>query len=91
MAALSPTGMVMVWPLDSVTTSGEPVTGLLTDTVYVTAPPSAAVAVEAVTLTVVAVLLSVTVVTTGVPGDTAGNSLPVVPATPTLTGWLPWA
>jgi len=30
---LAPTGMVMVWPLDSVTTSGLPVTGLFTETV----------------------------------------------------------
>ena len=26
---LAPTGMVIVWPLESVTTSGEPVTGLV--------------------------------------------------------------
>ena len=29
----SPTGMVMVWPLARVTTSGVPVTGALTDAV----------------------------------------------------------
>ena len=43
---LAPTGMVIVCPLDSVTTKGEPVTTWLTATVYEIAPPSTTEVVE---------------------------------------------
>ncbi|CAH0324376.1 hypothetical protein SRABI123_05784 [Pseudomonas sp. Bi123] len=52
----------MVWPLDRVTTTGEPVTGADTEAVYTTVPPSATFAV-AVSETVLVSMVSVTVVT----------------------------
>ncbi|CAH0324636.1 hypothetical protein SRABI130_05977 [Pseudomonas sp. Bi130] len=75
----------MVWPLDRVTTTGEPVTGADTDAVYTTVPPSATFAV-ALSETVLVSMVSVTVVTAGAVLGTRFSKLP--PVAVEMVAWI---
>ncbi|KQV98441.1 hypothetical protein ASC87_21470 [Rhizobacter sp. Root1221] len=90
-AELAPTGMETVWPLDSVTSSGEPVTGPLTATVYEIEPPSATVAADGVTVTTATSASSVTVVVAVAVVLTASKLPPVLPVMDTTVSAAPWA
>ncbi|MBD5801274.1 hypothetical protein AZOA_06810 [Azoarcus sp. Aa7] len=81
-----PTGITITAPFDSVSSNGVPSGALVTEAVYVTAPPSSDTSLEALSVTVVVSMVSTRVTLPTVGGLRASKLEPPESATLVATG-----